>query len=299
MVRKKTLPKKYKSKRTYVKKFSFAAAQRRGYSGESVFAKLAKLLKKTFLRIFVLGVLVCVCILLFRAYDYAKAYLYDDNRLFIDNIEVIGCNNVTETEIKNLIPFKVGDSMLKICLSDTRKQLQEQKPELKNISLTRNWKEKKIIISLEERTPEVFIFKDGKKIGLDFDNKPFPLRGKMFDMSIPVMTYSNEQEKESLLNFFKQFKTYMKDFVPKITNIKYGEVEDVILNMDGKTVCWGQIQYKKTKEKADKLKTVLKDLSDKNVNARYIDLCLIDDNKDRVIVKVVPEEEQTEQQANG
>ena len=105
MVRKKTLPKKYKSKRTYVKKFSFAA-QRRGYSGESVFAKLAKLLKKTFLRILVLGVLVCVCILLFRAYDYAKAYLYDDNRLFIDNIEVIGCNNVTETEIKTLFRLK-------------------------------------------------------------------------------------------------------------------------------------------------------------------------------------------------
>ncbi len=290
MIKKRPLPKKYKSKRTYVKKFSFAASQRRTRRGESLLFKFGKVLKKTLLRILVLGVLVCVFILLFRAYDYAKTYLYDDERLFIDDIEVVGCGNVTETEIKNLIPFKVGDNMLKICLASTKAQLQDQKPELKNISLKRSWKDKKIIISLEERTPEVFILKDGNKIGLDFDNKPFSLRGNMFDMKIPVLTYYTEQEKKSLLNFFEQFKIYMAEYIPFITEIKFGETEDIILNLDDKTVCWGQIQYKKTEEKADKLKTVLKDLSDKNINAKYIDLSLIDDNKDRIIVKIVPEE---------
>lgn len=285
MVRKKILPKKYKSKRTYVKNFSFAATHRRGRSGESVFPKLIKFVKKTFLRVLALGILVCVFLLLFRAYNYAKTYLYDDDRLFIDNIEVVGCNNVTETEIKNLIPFKVGDNMLKICLLDTKRQLQKQKPELKKISLTRKWKEKKIVISLEERTPEVFILKGENKIGLDFDNKPFSLRGKMFEMKVPVLVYSNDTEKESLLSFFKQFKKYMGEFVPNIKEIKYGEVEDVILNMGDKTVCWGQAQYKKMEEKADKLKTVFEDLSNKNISAKHIDLSLIDNNKGRIIVK--------------
>lgn len=294
MVRKRPLPKKYKSKRTYVKKFSFAATHRRTRSGESLSFKLGRLLKKTFLRILVLGVLVCIFILLFRAYNYAKTYLYDNERLFIDDIEVVGCGNVTETEIKNLIPFKVGDNMLKICLASTKAQLQEQKPELKNISLKRNWKEKKIVISLEERTPEVFILKGEDKIGLDFDNKPFSLRGNMFDMKIPVLTYSSEQEKKSLLNFFEQFKTHMLEYIPVITEIKFSETEDVILNMGDKAVCWGQIQYKKIEEKSDKLKTVLKDLSNKNINVKYIDLSLIDDNKERIIVKVVPEEEKPE-----
>ncbi|MBQ3834142.1 MAG: hypothetical protein II816_01305, partial [Elusimicrobia bacterium] len=71
MVRKKILPKKYKSKRTYVKNFSFAATYRRGRSGESVFPKLIKFVKKTFLRVLALGILVCVFLLLFRAYNYA------------------------------------------------------------------------------------------------------------------------------------------------------------------------------------------------------------------------------------
>ncbi len=290
MIKKRTLPRKYKSKRTYVRKFSSSSVYGRKRGKESFMPKLAKFLKRTFLRIFILGILVFIFILLFRAYNYAKTYLYDDERFFIDDIDVVGCGNVTETEIKKLIPFNVGDSMLKICLASTKAQLQEEKPELKNISLKRDWKEKKIIISLEERTPEVFILDGDNKIGLDFDNKPFPLRGNMFDMKIPVLTYSDEQEKKTLLNFFEQFKTYMTDFIPAITEIKFGETEDVILNMGDKTVCWGHIQYKKTEEKTDKLRFVLKDLTERNINAKYVDLSLMDNNKDRIIVKVVPDE---------
>lgn len=294
MIKKRPSPKKYKRNSTYIKRFSFpASATRRKVRGvDRDSFDFFKFFKKILKKVFVLCLLVCAVILIFRAYNYAKTYLCEDERFFVEDIEVVGCNNLTETEIKNLVPFKIGDNMLMICLSDTKKQLQEQKPELKNISLTRNWKEKKILISLEERTPEVFIFKGESKIGLDFDDKPFSLRGNMFDMSIPVLTYSDKQERVLLLNFFKQFKKYMADYIPDIKEIKHGEVEDIILKMNDKTICWGQIQYKKIEEKAEKLKKVLNDLNGRGIKAEYIDLSLIDNNKERIIVKAIPEEEE-------
>ena len=287
-IKKRKPTKKYSSSKKIYKRHTVLSAKSTSPKRKNLFGKFLK-------KIFQLSFAVCIVLGCVYVYRYSKSYLYANEKFFIDNIEVVGCNNVTETEIKNLIPFKVGDSLLKINLSETKKQLKSYKPELKNVSMSRKWKEKKVIISLKEREPEVFIIENENKIGLDFDNKPFALRGNMFDMSIPTLFYSSPQDRESLLEFFKKFKSCMSEFVPYVTEIKYGEVEDIVLKMNDKTIVyWGHPQHKKIKEKAQKIKAVLNDLSKKSVIADYIDLTLIDNNKNRIIVKpsVSVEEEQ-------
>ncbi len=284
VINKKKSYKKYSS-RSYTKRVSLNRVKN-GQKKSSL-----KIFKKLFFKmlfaLLIVGAGACIVVMLFNAYNYVMSRLYSDERFFIDYIEITGCSNITETEIRNLIPFKIGDNLLRISLSDTKKNLQEQKPELKDISMSRNWKEKKVVISLKEREPEVFIYKDGIKAGIDFDNRPFPLRGNMFDMKIPVLAYSDEKERESLLKFYRQFKVYMKDFIPEITGMSYGDTEDIIFKINDKiTVCWGQPYYKKIEEKASKIKLVLNDLAQKDIDAKYIDLSFIDNNKERVIVRI-------------
>lgn len=242
--------------------------------------KILKFICKSFL-------LICLIIGITYLYKYSVAYLYANEKFFIDTIEITGCQNVTESEIKQLIPFQIGDSLIKVDLSSSEKELAEYKPELKNVSMNRKWKEKKVLISLQERLPEVFIYDiDKNKIGLDFDNKPFNLRGEMFNMQLPILLCNNEHERENLLNFFKKIKFYLSDLVPEMEDLKYGEVEDIILTMKGKTkIYWGLPKDNKIKEKSEKLLAILKDLSKKYDSIDYIDLSFLDDNKDKVIVK--------------
>lgn len=223
---------------------------------------------------------------LIYCYKFTVSYLYACEKLFINEIEVVGCNNVTATEIKKLIPFKVGDNILKVNLSQTEKDLRQFKPELKDISMTRIWKQKKILISLKEREPEVFILQDGRLAGLDFDNTPFTLRGGMFDMKIPVLQYQDEKARRDLLNFLKAFKPYAPDFIQRITEIKYGETEDIVFVIDNKiNVFWGSPKENAIEDKIKKFKAVFADSSGRYQNLDYIDLTFLDDGKNKVVVK--------------
>lgn len=238
---------------------------------------------KVFTRIFLFA---CLLIAIIYGYKSTVSYIYASNKFLIEDIDVAGCNNVTKTEIKELIPFKIGDNLFKVDLSKAEKEIQKCKPELKDISMSRNWMSKKIIITLKERKPEVFILRDNEFIGLDFDNMPFALRGNMFDMKVPVLKYSSAQERINLLKFVKIFKPYVKDLIPRITEIKYGEVDDIIFVIDNKIlIFWGSSKEKDIKNKVQKLKIVFED-SFKRYNAvDYIDLTLLDENKNKIIIK--------------
>lgn len=251
-------------------------------NGEKERGKKKKLLK-FFAKLFLV---VCFVIALVYIYKHCKSYLYANENFFIDSIEIVGCKNLTESEIKKLITFQIGDSLIKIDLSDSEKKLKKDKPELKSVRMSRKWRDKKVIISLQERLPEVFIYSSDKKKGLDFDNIPFKLRGDMSNMKVPVLSYNSEKEREELLNFFKKVKFYLVDLVPEITDIKYGEVEDIVFIMNNKTkIYWGLPSENKIKEKSEKFLEILKDLSNKYESIDYIDLSFLDDNKDKIIVK--------------
>ena len=164
------------------------------------------------------------------------SYLCTLDRFFIDSIEITGCKNVTRSEIMNILPFKVGESSFAVELRQAEKTFKKNKSELKDVSMTReNWG-KKIVVSLTERIPEVFVSIDDKNLGLDFDNKPFNLRGNMSDMQIPTLIFNSDEERANLLTFYKNIKKYISNLVPEITEIKYGEVEDIILKMNNKVM---------------------------------------------------------------
>ena len=255
--------------------------------------KNKKKVNKNFVRKIIMSLLVvCLAFSSVYIYNHLKNYLCSLDRFFVEDMEIIGCKNVTESEIRQLIPFEVGEvSSLEISLSQLKKKLKAHKSELKDISMYRtNWG-KKIVVSLTERVPEVFINIGDEKKGLDFDNKPFNLKGNMKDMKIPIVMFNNDTEKISLLNFYKQIKGHILDVVPEITEIRYGDVDDIILVMNDKTyIYWGLPKESKNKRKADKLKQVLKDLSAKNKNTKSIDLSFFDSNKNKVVVETFKEE---------
>lgn len=252
-----------------------------------------KFIKKLVRRIFILLFVVSLAFSSVYAYNHwMMPYLCSLERFFIDTIEVTGCKNVTESEIINLVPFDVGQSSFEVNLGRLEKDLKESKPELKNVFAHRTNNFKKIVISLTERVPEVFVSIDNEKKGLDFDNKPFNLKGDMANMKIPTIIFNDDEEKLFLLNFYKQIKNHISDIIPEITEIKYSKLDDIILTMNNKTsIYWGLDDKKKNGKKATRLQQVVKDLNNKNKYARSIDLSFIDNNKNKIIVDIVNEEQ--------
>ena len=249
---------------------------------------VGKIIRKFFILLFV----VCLAFSSVYAYNHLMTYLCSLERFFIDNIEITGCKNIMESEIINLIPFKAGKSSFEVDLGRLEKELKDRKAELKDISIYRADWGKKIVVSLTERLPEVFIKIDDEKKGLDFDNKPFNLKGKMSDMKIPVIVFNNTEERKNLLKFYEGIKNSILYLVPELTEIKYGKVEDIVLTLNNETdIYWGQPKKNKDEEKAEKLQLVLQDLAKKKKKIKNVDLSFLDDNKDKIIVKVFVEEE--------
>jgi cell division septal protein FtsQ len=175
---------------------------------------------------------------------------------------------------------------LKIEVCDAKENLEKTKQELKNISISRKWLDKKVVISFKERVPEVFINIKDKKMGLDFDNKPFDLAGNMSDMAVPTIKFNNDKERIILLTFFKNAKEYIKDLIPRITEIKYGDVDDINLTLDNNiNIYWGLPKENKIEDKSYKLQKILDDLVKRKIDIQSIDLSFIDENKDMVTVK--------------
>ncbi|WP_413854125.1 cell division protein FtsQ/DivIB [Candidatus Ruminimicrobium bovinum] len=240
--------------------------------------------KKSKIKIFRIFLLLLIFIGIGFGFIKLKEFFYTYDGFNIETIEVVGCKNVTPTEIKELIPFKAGANIFEVSLCKLEKEIKELKPELKDITISRRWK--KILVQLYEREPEVFIKQGNDTVGLDFDNIPFALRGNMFGMKIPMLEFSNEQERKELLNFVYNLKPFAKDFMSRITKIKYGEVEDIILEIDNKIkIFWGEQNKFDVADKASKMKIVLSDADKRFIDGiKYIDLNFLEKNK--IIVKV-------------
>ncbi len=252
--------------------------------------------KKSFSGLFkgIVKLCICACFVAagFYGYKFTLGYLYACDKLLIEDIEVIGCNNVTKTEIKELIPFKEGDNLVKVDLSKAEKEMLHCKSELKDINMTRKWMSKKIMIVLEERHPEAFVQKDGKMSGLDFDNIPFTLRGNMFNMKVPVLACSSDKYRFELLKFLKILKPYAGDFISRITEIKIGPDQDIIFVVDNKTIVyWGSIKKNSINDKIKKMISALEDALNKYGAVEYMDLTFLDENKNKIILKPAAKQE--------
>jgi cell division protein FtsQ len=212
--------------------------------------------------------------------------VYNSDKIIIKNIEISGTNNVTKAEIRELLPFKIGDNLLKINLSDAENEIKKLKPELKNIIITRRWQ--KIKIKLYERTPEAFIIRNNEVLGIDFDNSPFPLRGFMSTMKIPKIFYKSSRERIELLNFIKKSKLISGNFFNNISEIKFNNTRDIIFVMrDATIIFWGNEAQEYLSCKFKNFQKVYVDAMSKYERLEYIDMTLYSFGK--AIVKPIVE----------
>ena len=289
--------KKYTSrKRTYSYKRNFSTGY--SYSGKKrkngSFKKIFSFTFKIFKPVLVLGI---IFVAVFYAFKFTSSKIYASDMLLIENIEVNGCTNVAATEIKELVYFKVGDKLLRLNLSRAQKEIQKEKPELKMVSMSRNWKNKSVSIELVERKPEVFIYQNKNLFGLDFDNMPFPLIGNMVDTQVPVLKYRTVPERSELLNFIKASKPYLGTFFSQIKEICLEEITNdvVFVTKEGTKIFFGQIKKNDIEPKIKKMLKIINDTSNKFNGLEYIDLTFLDLSKDKnkVIIKPIQQEEKT------
>jgi len=204
--------------------------------------------------------------------------VYNSGKIIIKDIEVVRTKNVTKAEIKELLPFKIGDSLLKIDLSEAECEIKKLKPELKNIIINRGWQ--KVKVKLYERTPEAFVVEGEKVLGIDFDDTPFPLRGFMSIMKVPKLFYKSNSERKELLSFIKRFKSICGDCLANISEIKFNNTKDIVFVMrDNTLVFWGSERAECLSHKFKKFQKIYLDATSKYKQLEYIDMTLYDFGK--------------------
>ena len=198
---------------------------------------------------------------------------YESDRIVVKDIEVTGTKNVTKSEIKELLPFKIGDNLLKINLSKAEDEIKRLKPELKNIIINRYWQ--KVKIRLYERTPEAFIMRGDEILGIDFYNTPFPLRGFMVTMKVPKLSYKSNVERKKLLGFIKRFKSVCGNFFANISEMKLSKTGDIIfVTCDETVILWGAEEREILPHKFRKFQKIYVDAMSKYKRLEYIDMTL-------------------------
>ncbi|MDR3071781.1 MAG: FtsQ-type POTRA domain-containing protein [Endomicrobium sp.] len=195
------------------------------------------------------------------------------DKIIVKDIDIVGTKNITKAEIKELLPFKIGDNLLKINLSEAEEEIKKLKPELKKIVIKRRWQ--KVKVRLYERTPEAFVVCNSEKEGIDFDNRPFPLRGFMSAMKVPKIIYQSDGERWKILNFIKRFKRICGEFLDNISEIKFSSTGDLIFVMNSNTVIfWGDEIPERLSPKFKKFQKIYVDAMAKYKQIEYIDMTL-------------------------
>jgi cell division protein FtsQ len=219
----------------------------------------------------ILGVFFCFIILFLSICLIYFGYKKLIEIMTINDIEIVGIKNITKSEIKKLLPFKIGDNILKVNLSSTENKIKKLKPELKNILINRRWQ--KIKVKLYGRTPEAFVMHNNTMFGIDFDGNLFPLRGFTDIIKVPKLIYKSNEEKEQLLDFIKRFKLICGEFLNNLSEIKLNNTKDIVFVMkDDIIVFWGNEKPKHTSYKFDKFQKIYIDGISKYKKIEYINM---------------------------
>jgi cell division septal protein FtsQ len=209
-------------------------------------------------------------------------FLFHSEYFTIRRIEITGIRDTSESEIISLLPFRPGDNLFKVWLSETERNLRQCKPELKDISVSRRWQ--KILVSVREREPIACTYIDGRRMWLDDDNIPFPLKGHLIKASLPEIVTKNEAERREMVRFVRIFSAEAKDLFPRIVRLYPEPVEDVVFELDDDLrIYWGTTEKEKIKLKRERLAQVLADARGRFQGIEYVNLCYMDDG--RVLVK--------------
>jgi cell division protein FtsQ len=231
----------------------------------------------------------CIILFVFLVYFGVNKLInlaYESDKIIVKDIDIVGTKNVTKAEIKELLPFKIGDNLLKINLSKAEDEIKRLKPELKNIIINRSWQ--KVRIKLYERTPEAFVTHGDALFGIDFDGNSFPLRGFMNAAKVPKLFYRSDAERKKLLRFVKSFKSVCGNFLSNISEMKFSVAGDIIFITHGNTeVFWGDEGQDVLSRKFNKFQKIYADATSKYKQIEYVDITLY--SFGRAMVKPVTE----------
>ena len=230
-------------------------------------------------------ILLAVCVLSyasFRGWQALKSYVSKSEILTIKSIDVSGTKNVSREEILALLPFDAGDNVLSQNLGKAGKEVLRLKPELKQIRFRRGFK--KISVYVTERVPVGFVTVQGSRLGIDYDNVTFPLRGENLKLELPEINAGNDSDRHEILFFIKIFSEKAKDYFSKSSSFYLESIEDATLKLkDGTRIVWGKVDKDKFDMKLRRLNEILADAAKRFPGIEYIDLNYLDSG--RVLVK--------------
>lgn len=219
---------------------------------------------------------------LFFGYKGISNFLFCSECFKIKSVEIRGGKNISESEIEALVPFRKGDNIFKANVSATEENLRQCKPELKRLDVSRVWQG--IVVSFEEREPVAFIKSGGERLGIDHENKPFPLRGQFARKTLPEIVAKDATGRAEVLAFMKAFAAKAKDIYPQIVRLYPEPVNCVVFELaDGLKVFWGGCEEEMIGRKLEKLNQVVFDANERFKAIEYVNMCYYDDG--RIIVK--------------
>jgi cell division septal protein FtsQ len=195
---------------------------------------------------------------------------------------VHGGKNVSASEITALLPFRRGDNLLKVWLSEAEENIRQCKPELKKIAIRRRWQ--RVVVRFEERQPVASVRTGGQRLGVDEENKLFPLRGNYVKMQFPEIVAANDNDRKNVLDFIRNFSTPAKNLYGRIAKLYPEPVNDIVMELsDGPKIYWGSVDKDEIRPKLQRLQQVMADAERRFPAVDYINLCYYSDG--RILVK--------------
>jgi cell division protein FtsQ len=221
-------------------------------------------------------------LLVWLVWTGVTGFLFTSDYFKIRSIDIRGNANVTANEIVALLPFRTGDNLFRISLSEAARNVRQCKPELKKFSMSRRWQ--RIRIDIEERRPIACMMQNDQRRGLDADNIPFPLRGKLSREHLPEIMAGSEAERLEVLRFIAVFAPQAPELFPNIARLYPEPVNDIVMDLtDGLRIYWGPCEKDRVKPKLRRLTQVLADARTRFAGVEYVNLAFFDDG--RVILK--------------
>ena len=141
-------------------------------------------------------------------------------------------------------------------------------------------------VDLQERVPVACVNINGQDLGVDQDNKPFPLRGNWTKTFLPEIATTEEADRRVALNFIKVFVREARPGgnFPEVRRYSVEPINRIVVELkDGSKIFWGIFDAVKVPEKFKRLSQVLEEAGARYSAFEYINLSFYDEG--RILVK--------------
>lgn len=223
-----------------------------------------------------LAMLASLTVLAFMIYQYFQRTAH----LNVGEIKIMGCMNVTESELLNLVGVDFKDSLIHLDLKEVSNRLARH-PWVEKARVRRDWPSKALIIEVQERVPQALILLEDLYL-VDRQGEVFKKAGPKDRLDLPVFTGLNhrevkEREKGSVRLILEALELLellgqKKVFTPRqISEIHLSKKNGLVLFTleGGMPIRMGSGGLS---EKISRLEKVLLDVQQKSKDVEYVDL---------------------------